>query len=113
MKDISICYSSEFRRNAKRLAKHYRSLRNDLRELVKSLQANPTQGTDLGGGLRKVRMAISAKGKGKRGGARVITYAIALERDGRLWLLTIYDKSEKESIGPQELERLLSDLLQG
>lgn len=48
-------------------------LENQLRELQLDLVANPEAGTvDPGtGGLRKVRMADPARGKGKRGGARV------------------------------------------
>lgn len=63
-----------FDRQAKQLAKHYMSFRDDYKTLLKELQKKPMAGTDLGGGIRKVRMTIASKGKDKSGGARVITY---------------------------------------
>jgi len=92
----------------KRLSKHYKSIRQDYAGLLDSLRENPLQGSDLGRGLRKVRMAITSKGKGKSGGARVITYTVLLkEVDSELKLLAIYDKSECGSLGEQELQNIL------
>ena len=99
--------SIEFAKQLKRLAKRYRSLKQDIAELGDELQKNPYQGVDLGNGLRKVRMSIASKGKGKSGGARVITFtAIISEYDAEILLLTIYDKSEKENITDAELREL-------
>ena len=47
-----------FDKELKRLAKRYKSLKDDVRRLAVDLLANPTQGVDLGGGMRKVRMSI-------------------------------------------------------
>ena len=100
-----------FDSKAKRLAKKYPSLKDDLIHLGNELRANPTLGTDLGSNLHKVRMAISSKGKGKRGGARVITHtAIYSLKDGIVTLLTIYDKSEQNDITEREVEALLKEL---
>ena len=63
-----------FEKEVKRLAKRYPSLKSDIKALRDEILANPTAGTDLGGGLRKIRMRIASKGKGKSGGARVITF---------------------------------------
>ncbi|WP_288738383.1 type II toxin-antitoxin system RelE/ParE family toxin [uncultured Parabacteroides sp.] len=63
---------SKFKHSFKRLRKKYHSLDKDLESLVTELVQNPTVGADLGNGVRKVRMAISDKGKGKSHGARVI-----------------------------------------
>ena len=53
-------------------------------------------------------MSIASKGKGKSGGARVISFvAIMNEEDGFIELLTIYDKSEMESISDKELLNLM------
>ena len=99
--------SMEFVKELKRLAKRYRSLKQDIAKLGESLQENPHQGADLGNGLRKVRMSITSKGKGKSGGARVITFtAIISEDDAEILLLTLYDKSEKEAITDAELKEL-------
>ena len=90
-----ITYSPRFARELKKLSKHYKSLKLDYANLLESLKANPEQGVSLGNNLRKVRMAITSKNKGKSGGARVITYTVILtEIDSEIKLLTIYDKSE-------------------
>ena len=97
----------KFLKEFKRLYKHYKSLKGDVDALVVSLKDNPTQGADLGGGIRKVRMAITSKGKGKSGGARVITLTVLVSvTDLDVWLLTLYDKSERETITDSEIAEL-------
>lgn len=98
-----------FERALKRLQKRYKSIATDYLALLEELKQNPFAGTDLGKGVRKVRMAISAKGKGKSHGARVITYTDALVRveEGTLILFYIYDKADKESISENEIRDLL------
>lgn len=97
-----------FERALKRLAKKYRSIGADYKRLLDELQQNPLTGADLGRGLRKVRMTIAAKGKGKSGGARVITLLLAYnEEEAEIGLLYIYDKSERESLIDSELTALL------
>ena len=75
----NIFYSPEFRKEIKHLAKKYRSIPEDLIELRTRLMDNPFEGVDLGMGVRKVRMSIKSKGKGKSGGARVITYSLTAD----------------------------------
>jgi len=55
--------SDMFDRQAKRLAKHYASFKQDYKDFLDELRKNPLAGIDLGGGVRKVRMAITSKGK--------------------------------------------------
>jgi len=62
-----------FKKELKRLAKKYHSLKTDLAKLFESLARNPTQGTNLGNNCYKIRVAITSKGKGKSGGARLIS----------------------------------------
>ena len=94
-----------FRKELKKLAKKYYSLKTDLAVLFESLEENPTQGTSLGRNCYKIRLAISSKGKGKSGGARPITnFVIA---DDTIYLLSIYDKSDKENLTDKELDELL------
>ena len=95
-----------FEKEVKHLSILYKSLKADLINLRDELAKNPEMGTDLGGGLRKVRMAITSKGVGKSGGARVITVVIADIKDA-LGLLYIYDKSERSTIKGKELTELL------
>ena len=92
----------------KRLSKRYKSLKEDYVNLLNDLRANPNLGIELGHYLRKVRMSIASKGKGKSGGARVITYTLILaETDTEIKLLTIYDKSERENLTDKELLDLM------
>lgn len=83
-------------------------MKEDYAKLLNELRNNPTLGVDLGHRLRKVRMSIAAKGKGKSGGARVITYTLILaETDAEIKLLSIYDKSECETLTDKELLELV------
>jgi hypothetical protein len=70
------------------------------------LAEEPRQGTALGKGCYKVRMRIASKGRGKSGGARLITCVRIV--GNVVWLLTIYDKSEKASVTDKELSDLVS-----
>lgn len=106
--NYSIVLDRTFEREVKRLSKRYASLKEDLKELRNELEQNPLSGTDLGGGLRKIRMRITSKGKGKSGGARVITFTIVIAVDEtEINLLYIYDKAERSNISSKELEELL------
>ncbi len=109
--NYSIDTLPSFDKKVKKLAKKYKSLKSDLRELVKELVQNPTVGVDLGNGVHKVRMAISDKGKGKSHGARVITYTTIISvEEGVITLLAIYDKAEQSTITEKEIALLLKEL---
>jgi len=99
-----------FKKELKKLAKKYHSLKTDLAALFESLAENPTQGISLGNNCYKIRIAIESKGKGKSGGARVITNIVVTETV--VYLLSIYDKSEKENLTDKELEGLLKSISQ-
>ena len=107
---VSFILSDEFIRQFKRLAKKYSSLLNDYDIFKEELRKNPFQGNDLGNGVRKVRMSITSKGKGKSGGARVITLNVTqLEDDTiEITLLTIYDKSEISNVTDKYIKWLIS-----
>ncbi|MDE6378284.1 MAG: addiction module toxin RelE, partial [Duncaniella sp.] len=70
---FEVVTTAEFETQAKALQKRHRSFKTDLKELVITLMENPFQGVELSPGIRKLRMAITSKGRGKSGGARVIT----------------------------------------
>ena len=106
--NYKIIVKPSFEREAKWLAKHYASFKKDYAALLDELERNPTAGTDLGGGLRKIRMRIASKGKGKSGGARVITFTVVVAvEETEINLLYIYDKAERESVSAHEIEALL------
>jgi mRNA-degrading endonuclease RelE of RelBE toxin-antitoxin system len=108
--NFEVIATEPFGRKLKRLAKKHRSLRDDLAVLIDQLAENPTLGTPIGRDCFKIRMAISSKGKGKSGGARVITF-VRNER-GSVYLMDIYDKSEQADIPDAEL-RMLIEMLRG
>ena len=100
-----------FKSSAKQLAKRYPSFRNGFEEFLKSLKKNPNQGTPLAGGFRKIRMAITSKSKGKSGGARIISLnCLVTEKDGEIFLVQVYDKSEAESISIKEIRKAFATL---
>ena len=68
-------------------------------------------GDDLGGGVRKIRMAIASKGKGKSGGARILTLNVKVSEDGlNVVLLTIYDKNEISNVKDDFIKYLIDNL---
>ena len=97
---------SVFEKQAKRLAKKYVSLKNELLQLVQKLKDNPEEGKAIGRNCHKIRISIASKGKGKSGGARIITNVVVMEET--VYLLAIYDKSEKENLTEKELDELLA-----
>ena len=106
---VAISTIEEFDRQAHRLAKKYKSLKADLLILRKELMENPFIGSDLGSGIRKIRLAIASKGKGKSGGARVLTLTVLVSEDAEVTLLTIYDKNEIESVSDEYIRWLISE----
>ena len=97
----------DFKKLFKKLTKKYPSLKNDLRKLVADLKEKPELGVSLGHNIYKIRMAISSKGRGKSGGARVITFLIA--DDCEVYLVYIYDKSELENLTKDQILELLKE----
>ena len=101
----------EFEISFKRLFKRHRSLADDVRAFRDSLQENPYQGVELCPGIRKIRMAIASKGRGKAGSARVITaMAIVDESNGRIALLTIYDKQDADTVDLSVIRKIAREL---
>jgi mRNA-degrading endonuclease RelE of RelBE toxin-antitoxin system len=99
-------YTTEFfDKELKKLSKKYPSLKDDFKTLVNSLKEEPKQGKPLGKDCYKIRLAISSKGKGKSGGSRVITCVKIVA--GSVFLLSIYDKSDKEGVSDKDLDNLL------
>lgn len=96
---------SVFDRQIKRLIKKFPSLKKELQTLVTHLSEDPNIGTSIGHDCYKIRMAIASKGKGKSGGARVITHV--LFKNQTVYLLSIYDKSDFENLTDKEILKLL------
>ena len=103
--NFEVRYSPVCVKAAKRLSRKYPSIRKDLSTLIEHLEQDPERGTPLGQDCYKVRMVIASKGKGKSGGARVITCVKVIRRT--VILLTLYDKADTDTISDKELKRLL------
>jgi len=99
----------QFGKELKALSKKYPSLLEDIEMLAEQLSTDPIAGKSLGNGFYKIRVAITSKGKGKSGGARVITNVRVIKNI--VYLVTLYDKSEKESITLSELKAILKTVL--
>lgn len=100
-----IVFTKEFEKELKKLSSKYPSLRFDFAVLLNQLSENPQTGTSLGNNCYKVRLAIRSKGKGKSGGARVITF-VKISHESVV-LISVYDKSEKSTITDFELKQRL------
>lgn len=107
---FNIIATEPFERKLKRLVKKHKSLKADLLAVIEELSENPTLGTPIGKECYKIRIAISSKGKGKSGGARMITYVRIVNKT--VYLMDIYDKSEQANISGKELQFLI-DVLAG
>ncbi len=102
--------TNTFDKEYKRLKKKYRSLPSDLALFEEELLSNPESGTDLGSNVRKIRVAIQSKNKGKSGGARIITYTVIVSITSKtILLVTIYDKSETDSITDAGIKQIIRD----
>lgn len=75
---------------------------DDLRALQTELLENPKAGDTIShtGGLRKIRIPMEERGKGKRGGARVIY--IDVEIKDKIYLVNVYSKDEQSDLTEDE-----------
>ena len=98
----------KFEKELKALIKKYPSLKTEYKAIISLLEDNPYLGTPLGQQCYKIRISIASKNKGKSGGGRIITCVKIL--NSTVYLLSIYDKSEKEDIGKGELTAALKEV---
>lgn len=99
---------AKFDKQLKRLVKKYPSLKAEFTVLIQQLSDNPVLGTSIGNDCYKIRVSIASKGKGKSGGARVISFIQFTQT--QVTLLAIYDKSEQEDISDNDLLHLISNI---
>jgi hypothetical protein len=115
---VTVRITKAFRIAAKPLLKKYHSLSKDLLLLEQELISFPRTGTPLGQDVYKIRLKITSKGKGKSGGARVISLVEAIvigsagpnpDSEYTVNLLTIYDKADVDNISDKELKDLIKN----
>jgi mRNA-degrading endonuclease RelE of RelBE toxin-antitoxin system len=99
---------SSFEKQARKLLRKYPSLKQELLALVNSLEQNPFQGDRLILNCYKIRLPIKSKVSGKSGGARVITNLVVVQQT--VYLVSIYDKSDKDTITNKELKELIRNI---
>jgi hypothetical protein len=76
--------------------------------VIDGLAENPIQGNEIFKNCYKIRFQIKSKNKGKSGGGRLITLVRILEH--KVFLLSVFDKSEMESVTDQKLKEILAKL---
>lgn len=109
--NITVSVTDDFAKEAKRLAKKYPSLKKDYKEFLESIKNNPLQGDEITKNIRKIRMAIKAKGKGKSGGARVITFNVFTDvENGHVVFLLLYDKEDASTVKVNVVKQLVRDM---
>lgn len=103
--NFNVIATKPFERKLKKLSKKYLSLPEDVQQLISLLETNPNYGIYLGNNCYKIRLAITSKGKGKSAGARVITFVRLVHN--KVFLLTMYDKSQRSTITDNNIKFLL------
>jgi len=77
------------------------------------LLEDPYLGVRLGEEIYKIRLAITSKGRGKSGGARIITLVrarvIGMEKETLVVLIDIYDKADVTSMNMSDIEQIVMD----
>lgn len=112
---VIVRITKSFKAAAKPLLKKYPSLSKDLLTLETELSGNPKLGIPIGNNTYKIRLKISSKGRGKSGGARVISFVETtligevnvVNENIIVNLITIYDKADIGTITDKELRELI------
>ena len=109
--NITVSVSDDFAKEAKRLAKKYPSFKQDYKDFLESIKNNPQQGDEITKNIRKIRIAIKSKGKGKSGGARVITFNVLTDvENGQVVFLLLYDKEDASTVKVNVVKQLVQDM---
>ena len=109
--NVTVSVSDYFAKEAKRLAKKYPSFKQDYKDFLDSIKENPLQGDEITKNIRKIRMTIKSKGKGKSGGARVITFNVLTNvENGQVVFLLLYDKEDASTVKVNVVKQLVQDM---
>ena len=106
--NFKVVIGTIFKKQVKRLIKKYPSIKEEIYNISQRLKENPKLGTHIKKNCYKIRIYINSKGRGKSGGARIITHLILSKN--LAYLISIYDKSEKDSISNEELNELVNKI---
>lgn len=106
---IKVLTIPEFDKSFKRLSRKFHSLKEEYQEFIEKTEIENVQGRSLGNGFYKARLSVKSKGKGKRGGLRIISHREVIYKmeETVIALIAIYDKNETSSIDRKYLESLI------
>lgn len=98
----------QFSKEFKKLLKKFPSLKNDFQIVLDNIEKELTLADDLGNGFKKIRINIKSKGKGSKGGGRIITYESIVAINNKLVIfVSIYNKGDYDSIDLEILKKNL------
>jgi len=98
---------TRFDKEVKKLSKKYNLIKEDLKDFILNFDDIHQEAITIKSNLYKVRLSNSNKNKGKSAGYRVYYYVKINET---VYLLTIYDKSQIESINENTLTQYIEEL---
>jgi mRNA-degrading endonuclease RelE of RelBE toxin-antitoxin system len=101
--------ATQYKKELKKIQKKYRSIEQDIKDLIEKLEAGETPGDRINGNqyeVYKVRVKNSDINKGQSGGYRVIYYTKNIEK---VLLTAIYSKSEQANITNKEIETRIKE----
>jgi len=100
---------TKFDKDVKKLSKKYNLIKQDLQDFIFNFDDAHKEAISIKNNLFKVRVSNSNKNKGKSAGYRLISY---LKINVTVYLLTIYDKSQIESINENSLNQYINEIIE-
>ncbi|MDX2076370.1 MAG: type II toxin-antitoxin system RelE/ParE family toxin [bacterium] len=95
----------------KQLKKKFPLITHEIRDLLDVLEADERPGDiipNIGHDVYKVRLANKSAQRGKSGGFRAVYY---VQLSNKIYLITVYSKTEQSDISPKKIQDILADLL--
>lgn len=100
---------SLFDKQFKKLSKKYNFIKDDVKDFISNFNNVHQEAISIKGNLYKIRLSNSNKNKGKSAGYRIYYY---VKINDTVYLLTIYDKSQIESINENSLTQYVNEILE-
>lgn len=104
----NVVLHENFNKEFKTLQKKFPSLKKDFTLILDELEKELTLASDLGGGFKKIRINIKSKGRGSRGGGRIVTHELLIDIDQtRVLFTSIYNKGDFDSLNLTILKKII------
>ena len=98
-----------FDKELKKLAKRYRNIKKDMKQLYQELLENQKAGIEIVDNCYKIRLANSSIPTGKSGGFRAVYYYI--DSDENIILISIYSKTEQSTLSEDKILQILKEMV--